>query len=197
MEREHVFFYAIVGFVIYICIKMYEESELFNLKCVISDLDNNKYCVRERDNIDDATELLATIAKRCSILVQYLKDNHPNNPITKRLIEGFNPKKIYETLPTSEFTAYSENKGEKLAFCLQKNKASNQFIDPNTLTFVALHELAHIGTKSIGHTPEFWRTFQFLLQKAEECEIYEPVDYSKKPISYCSMIIDDNPYYDE
>lgn len=27
-----------------------------------------------------------------------------------------------ETLPTSEYTAYSQNKGEKLAFCLNKEK---------------------------------------------------------------------------
>ena len=35
---------------------------------------------------------------------------------------NFNPKKVMETLPTSKFTAYSENKGEKIAFCLNKEK---------------------------------------------------------------------------
>ena len=28
-----------------------------------------------------------------------------------------NPNKIVEILPNSEYTAYSENKGKKLAFC--------------------------------------------------------------------------------
>ena len=42
-----------------------------------------------------------------------------NPKITKRLEKGYNPKRIMETLPTSQYTAYSENKGEKIAFCLQ------------------------------------------------------------------------------
>ena len=31
-------------------------------------------------------------------------------------------RKISETLPTSQYTAYSENKGEKLAFCTTTKK---------------------------------------------------------------------------
>ena len=38
------------------------------------------------------------------------------------MAKKFNPRKISETLPTSEFTAYSENKGEKLAFCTTTTK---------------------------------------------------------------------------
>ena len=33
-----------------------------------------------------------------------------------------------ETLPTSSYTAYSENKGEKIAFCLNKTKEGNKLI---------------------------------------------------------------------
>ena len=114
-----------------------------------------------------------------------------------RLKEGFNPKKIQETLPTSEFTAYSENKGEKLAFCLDKNKGGQGgLIDLNTLMFVAIHELAHVASVSIGHTEEFWTNFKFLLQAAEKINIYKPVDYKKNPKEYCGMSITDNPYYD-
>ena len=54
-------------------------------------------------------------------LVDACYEKYPEENII-RLKEGFNPKRIQETLPTSEFTAYSENKGEKLAFCLDKNK---------------------------------------------------------------------------
>ena len=42
------------------------------------------------------------------------------------MVENFNPTTIKETLPTSEYTAYSENKGEKLAFCLNKKKSNNE-----------------------------------------------------------------------
>ncbi|HAF76958.1 MAG TPA: hypothetical protein DCG42_06505 [Maribacter sp.] len=62
--------------------------------------------------------------------------------------------------------------------------------------FVALHELAHIASKSIGHTKEFWDNFKFILQNAVKIKIYNPVDYKKENKNYCGMKITDNPLYD-
>ena len=62
--------------------------------------------------------------------------------------------------------------------------------------FVALHELAHIATKSVGHTTEFWQNFKFLIENAKNINIYNPVDYKKSPKEYCGMTISDSPYYD-
>ena len=107
------------------------------------------------------------------------------------MAKRFNPRKISETLPTSQYTAYSENKGEKLAFCTTTKKDGNKLIDENTLTFVAIHELGHVMTESIGHTKEFWQNFKFLLKDAVKMGIYKPVDY-KKAKSYCGMNITDN-----
>ena len=76
-----------------------------------------------------------------------------------------------------------------MAFCLDTEKQNGQLIDINTLTFVALHELAHVATKSIGHTDEFWANFKFLLQQAQQIGVYKPIDYSKKPKRYCGMTI--------
>jgi hypothetical protein len=125
-----------------------------------------------------------------------MQKTHPNDPRSVRLVNGFNPKKISETLPTSKLTAYSENKGEKIAFCLNTTKQGDTLIDINTLTFVALHELSHIMTESIGHKQDFWQNFKFLLQNAKTSGIYDPVDYKKAPQQYCGMTINDNPYYD-
>ena len=44
---------------------------------------------------------------------------------------------------------------KKLAFCLNTTKG-HEAIDINTLTFVALHELAHVATVEVGHTENFW-----------------------------------------
>jgi hypothetical protein len=102
-----------------------------------------------------------------------------------------------ETLPTSEYTAYSENKGEKLAFCLNRTKkGEDHMIDEHTLTFVAIHELSHVGTKSFGHKTEFWENFKFLLGEAKDAGIHEPRDYKKEPQRYCGMNIKDNPAFD-
>lgn len=198
MIKSDIFIGFIIAFVIFICIYMYYDNrESFQLKCIVSDVDGNKYCVRERDRLNDAADLLANVSVKCGQLVAYVGDKYPDLDNVKRLVAKYNPKKIMETLPTSEYTAYSENKGEKLAFCLNKKKDDDtDLIDPDTLLFVAIHELSHVMTVSIGHEKEFWDNFKFLLENAKESGIHDPVDYKKKPKEYCSMKIHDSPYYD-
>ena len=151
----------------------------------------------EREKEEAAADLLAEVTRNCKMLVAYMKSNHPDEERVKRLVKNFNPQKVMETLPTSELTAYSENKGEKIAFCLNKKKKNpSKLIDIETLTFVAIHELAHTMTASIGHKQEFWDNFKYLLENAKEAGIHDPVDYGKKPEEYCGMTITDNPYYD-
>ena len=179
-----------------VCLKIYYDSEANNLKCIISGVDGEKYCVRERSKLTLAVDLLANVTQKCKELVLYCGKKHPDNEDVQRLLQKFNPTKITETLPTSEFTAYSENKGEKIAFCLEKNKGKSKLIDLNTLTFVAIHELAHIMTKSEGHKQEFWQNFKFLLENAKDAKIYDPIDYKNEPQDYCGMKITDNPLYD-
>lgn len=183
-------------FVAGIALKMYFESDAFNLKCIVSDVDGNKYCVRERAKLQLAADLLANTTQKLRKLVAYLGKTFPQRANCKRLVDNFDPQSVKEILPTSEYTAYSENKGEKLAFCTTTTKKGDKLIDPNTLMYVAIHELAHIATKSIGHTQEFWQNFKFLLQNAVKIKIYNPVDYKKKNKNYCGMKITDNPLYD-
>ena len=192
----NVFGYIIMGFVLLMCLKIYQESETFNLKCIVSNVDGNNYCVRERNKIQLVADLLAKVTHKLKVLVKHWKNKYPDRDNVRRLHTGFKPKKIYELLPTSKFTAYSENKGEKLAFCVTKKKHGNSLIDENTLTFVALHELSHIATKSVGHTSEFWNNFKFILKEAAKKNLYNPINHKENPTTYCSMKITDNPYYD-
>ena len=196
--KSDILAYVLIAFILIICIYMYTDTDSFQLKCIVSTVDGNKYCVRERDNLNEAADLLAGVTEKCKKLVKYMDDKHNDKENVIRLVNGYNPKKVMETLPTSEYTAYSENKGEKLAFCLNESKTdpSSNLIDEHTLTFVALHELSHIMTKSIGHKSEFWENFKFLLQNAKDAGIHDPEDYKKKPKEYCSMKIHDNPYFD-
>ena len=188
--------YTIIFFVLVITYRIYKESDYFHLKCIISDVDGNKYCVRERNKLTLAADKLANVNVKLKQLVKHVGKKYPDRENCKRLASKFNPKKIYETLPTSEYTAYSQNKGEKLAFCLNTKKNGGKLIDLNTLTFVAIHELSHIASKSIGHNEEFWNNFKFLLEEAEIIGVYEPEDYKQDPKNYCGMKITDNPYYD-
>ena len=196
MSKHSTFFYIFLGFVLFLCLIIYYQSDAYDLKCIIASNDGNRYCVRERQKMELAANLLADVTQKMKDMVTYLKEKKSDDPRTKRLVNGFNPTKISETLPTSELTAYSENKGEKLAFCLNKKKDGTKLIDINTLTFVALHELSHIATQSVGHGQEFWENFKWVLQNAKEAGIYSPIDYKKYPEEYCGMTINDNPYYD-
>jgi hypothetical protein len=198
MNNLDILAYTVIGIVIGICIFIYlSNREGFDLKCIVSTIDGNKYCVRDRTQLNKAADLLATVTEKCKHLTRYVGEKYPEQENVKRLVAGFNPKKIMETLPTSSLTAYSENKGEKVAFCLNKKKEDdNVLIDEHTLTFVAIHELSHIATKSIGHKSEFWENFRFLLENAKDAGIHDPKDYNKAPKEYCGMTISDNPYYD-
>ena len=187
----------LVIFIIFIASNIYINSESFNLRCIISDKNGNRYCVRDRNKLHLAADRLAEVNIRMNKVVIHLGKKYPNNEAVKRLVSNYNPKKFYETLPPSEHTAYSENKGEKIAFCLDTEKNSQgRLIDINTLTYVALHELSHISSKSIGHTDEFWQNFKFIIQEAKIINIYNPIDYKKTPARYCGMNVTDNPYYD-
>lgn len=199
MNKEDILGYIIIILILFISYKIYRDSDIFQLKCIVSTVDGDKYCVRERKDVQGASDLLARITEKMKLLVEYLDEKYPKESgkdNVRRLVQKFNPKKIVETLPTSEYTAYSENKGQKIAFCLNKKKEdNNHLIEENTLMFVALHEMAHVASKSIGHNTEFWDNFTFLIGEAEEIKIYTPIDYSKKNEEYCGMTITSSPYF--
>ena len=198
MDSLDFYIYVIIFGILGLCAYIYFSSDDFQLKCIVSTVDGNKYCVREREKLQDAADMLANVNVKCKKLVDYMNEKHGSDDNVQRLVNGYNPKRIMETLPTSEYTAFSENKGEKLAFCLNKQREGvSNMIDEHTLMFVALHELSHIATKSIGHKTDFWDNFKFLLQNAKESGVHVPEDYKKKPIEYCGMEIKDNPYYDK
>ena len=135
----------------------------------------------------------------------------------KMLIERFNPDNISESTPSDKYTSYSVNKGEKIIFCIRRKKDGPkqqkfEIIDPNTLMFVAIHELAHVMTKSIGHGDDFWNNMRFLLQVAIKTDsvgdiidktsnehyikhkkIYTYEDYSSNPQDYCGTQITTTP----
>ena len=189
--------YVLVFIIFLILLKIFVDSDYFFLTCINSNIDNNNYCVRHRDNIKEAVHLLSSMNNKLKKLVTFLSKEYPDKPCVVRLKNKYNPKRVIEISPLSSHTAYSENKGEKLAFCLNKEKNINsEIIDENTLIFVGLHELSHIASESKGHNDEFWNNFKFLLDNAVKINIYKAINYKKNPVSYCGMKITDNPYYD-
>lgn len=154
--------------------------------------DNIEYMVRDLENSQEAAEKLSSINNKLKRLIESLDVNERKG--IKRLKNKYNPYTLSETEENSKYTSYSLNKGEKIALCLRKNRNSLDFQDENTIIFVAIHELSHIMTKSVGHEKEFWDNMAFLLEKAHELNIYDLVDYSENNVNYCGMEITTTPY---
>ena len=92
----------IILFIIVISYRIYHNSDLFQLKCIISDVDGNTYCVRERNKIAASADRLAQVNKNMLAVIKHCTQNFPNDENVIRMKKGYNPKKIVETLPTSK-----------------------------------------------------------------------------------------------
>jgi predicted metal-dependent hydrolase len=176
---------------------MFIETDYVNdVKYVRSNIDNKEYLVRNTKDSQEAANMLSQISNRLSDVVTALNTKYPKDPRVKRVKERFNPDKLSESSPTSQYTSYSVNKGEKIVFCLRSKDKEQELHDFNTITFVALHELAHLMTESIGHTQEFWDNFRFILKNAIQKGYYTIQDFKKQPVRYCGTNITDSPLKD-
>jgi predicted metal-dependent hydrolase len=165
------------------------ESVNSDLTYVTSTIDGRQYLVRNVSDKQKATDMLAQIRANLTKIVEYLKDNNISDERVQLLVNRFNPDVLSESLPNTSYTSYSVDKGKKIVFCLRSKDEKAELIDMNTIMFVAIHELAHIMTKSIGHTEEFWNNMRYLLKQGIKVGVYQKVDYSKNPVMYCGLKI--------
>ncbi len=166
-----------------------------NITEVRSTRDGNVYRVQNLPDKQEAAEHMANIREKLTKLIENYKSDPSAmaDPRVKVMVSRFNPENFSENDIHSDSTSYSENKGEKIVICIRDKAPPYKFADENTIMFVLLHEMAHLMTTTVGHTPEFWTNFKRILHDAVQCGIYTPVNYSKTPISYCGMTITDSP----
>lgn len=68
--------------------------------------------------------------------------------------------------------SYTLNK-DKIFMCLTDK--NGEYYPLNMLIYVLLHEIAHrLNDKDVGHTPEFHRIFDELLERATELGVFNP-----------------------
>jgi predicted metal-dependent hydrolase len=187
----------LIGMFIIIALALlgYTQFEHLNNEVIYikSNIDEKEYLVRNLEDKQEAANLLARIRQKLENLIKELHITNPDNEEYVRLKERFNPEQITEAGKNNKYTSYSINKGEKIVLCIRQRNDQEELIDENTITFVALHELAHIMTKSVGHTQEFWDNFKILLKEAIDRDIYKRVDYNKYPQEYCGITVSDTP----
>jgi hypothetical protein len=188
-----IFTYIAIGILIIIIIVIVVTNYYRNKTFVTSTFDNKQYLVNNLKYKILAANTLAKMKFKLSTLCIKLKQTYPDDERIDRLIAKFNPDNIVENEPDSSHTSYSINKGEKMVLCLRSRDGQHRIVKENIITFVALHELAHIMTLSVGHTQEFWDNFEFLLREAIKHGYYQDVDFTQTPYEYCGVKITDSP----
>ena len=142
---------------------------------------------KQKDIIDGQDGGTSTSQQLEKTIKMKLKDD------IERLKKNFNPEAFSETTPDAKYTSYSVNKGEKIVFCLRDKKEGEKLVKENIITFVSIHELGHLMTKSIGHEPEFWANFKLLLKISIDNGLYKNIDFNSTPKPYCGIQITDTP----
>jgi hypothetical protein len=172
---------------------IYIKKQRTEVSLVRSSVDGQEYVVQNKPDKQRAADTLAKIKGNLVRLVDHCKSSYPKDERVGRISVKFDPNAIAEGDDDARYTTYTLNKGEKMVFCLRTRDYNDHVHDVNLLTFVAVHELAHIASKSIGHTAEFNKNFQFLIQEAVKAGIYTPVDYRRDPKPYCGIEVTDTP----
>ena len=166
-----------------------------NLVSVKSQRNQQTYQVQNLPDKQPACEMMANIHEKLNTLINRYKNDPATlaDPRVQTMIERFRPENMCENSVHSDTTSYSENKGDRIVVCLRDKAPPYALVDENTVTFVVLHEMAHLMTTTIGHTPEFWANFRRILHDAVGVGIYQPVNYARSPVEYCGMKITDSP----
>lgn len=166
---------------------------------VKSQVDGRKYKVRDLPDKQEAANLLSKVRIRLGKLCDSLASKYPTKPQVQRMLQNFkaDPDRFLEATPDAKHTSYSVNKGESIHMCLrQRNGPDESLVNEDVIMFVGIHELAHTITRSIGHEPEFWNNFGWLLKESEALGLYKYQDFKAHPVPYCGVRITDQPRYD-
>jgi hypothetical protein len=166
---------------------------------VTSTVDGKQYKVRDMPDKQNAANLMANLRARLEKLCHALEKKYPDKAQVKQMVRNFraDPSRFIEATPDSEHTSSTVNKGETIYMCLRQREAGDEsLVNENVMTFVALHELAHVCTESVGHGADFWNNFGWLLKEAEAINVYRYTDFAAHPVNYCGVYITDSPRYD-
>ena len=117
---------------------------------------NNKTYYTRKNQADVAVEQLVKIDDFLLELNKLLVKEHPKHILIQKKLKK--PINLRELPNKSNHIAYTINKNN-LYICLRDK--SGEFEDQyNRIYFVTMHELAHIITKSVGHTEEYWNNYR-------------------------------------
>ena len=152
----------------------------YDVASLFSKIEENMYKLRDYmyKNIDN--EEIIEQRKFIKDSIKLLKKNLRKN--RTKFLENHNEENL---------TSYSVNKGEELVLCV-RNKNEKKLQDLNTMMYVSIHEMAHMGCHEIGHTDLFHKIFKYYLQIAVKIGIYKKEEYFVTRPNYCGMVLTSN-----
>jgi len=104
-------------------------------------------------------------------VIERFKQDDPKLFELRTKLRQLHPEVVDQLILLEDQKSYTINK-KKVYLCLRDE--NGDYYHDNMLTFVALHELAHVMCDEIGHTAKFQSIFQQLLDKATDMSIYDP-----------------------
>lgn len=145
-----------------------------------------------RKDVDDpisAAETLDALRERLLLLLQHLDPTNPYHQTLMRKIPETRLRENLQRVPDASLTSYSVNKGEEIVMCL-RDPRTKRLYDLDTLTYVIIHEAAHVACPETGHTPLFRDIFADLLSIAvHKARILRHTDFVASPKEYCGVVI--------
>jgi hypothetical protein len=201
----------LINFLIILCVLLiiiinytyvYDDTDWF-----ISTVDNRKYRVRNgSESIKQIKcDLLANLNNKLNFIIYSLAKEPNKNKNINRLLNNWSRGIVIKEIGSMEpEAAYVINK-QYLSICLKnfcnsKHCKSYTLDNINLLTYVGIHEMAHIMSEEIGHGDEFKSNFKYLLDYSKKLKLYDPLlkeefpifielNKLKTPNSYCGVSI--------
>lgn len=174
-----------------ILILILSEINKYDVTYIKSKTDNKYYLVRNLNDKQPATELLAQIKSNMTKIINYIiKNGKKSNlyPYFEKMKDVTINITINESSDDTLYTSYTINKGEEIIFCL-RSKKTKKLHDINLLMYVALHEYAHVICPEYGHTTLYKQIFSYMTQCALTLGLYKYINFANEHKEYCGTMI--------
>jgi len=185
--------------IILVILLIYFHVFVKDMVYVKSDIDERMYLVRNVEDKQYASNMLAKIRQNILNLSDYLYQHADDKEFNEykqyiiRLHEKAPHIILTESSGDSDYTSYSINKGEQIIFCLRHKGQDKILHDINLIMYVVLHEISHVACPIYdNHGPLFRKIFSFITRNGISIGVYERIDFHNNPEKYCGMIIDES-----
>ena len=142
------------------------------------------YKIRRGPDAEQRVKNLALIKLKLETIVKTLQNDSRFNSFesVKRLIRNWNIGITIKEIGLLENDAAYVIDKLNMSFCLRKSPSGGELESLNLLTYVAIHELAHVMSIETGHSTEFQENFKFLLEYSKTLIFNNPIDGISDPL---------------